>query len=71
MQTNPTITHTSPTGRIYRVVMVEQMLDPPSKWIASRKAFCSHWCVLIQYSEGDKANLFYDYDDKLIKVVPL
>jgi len=69
MVTDPTITHTAPSGRAYRLISIEQLTTPASKWIEAKKAFCSHWRTLIQFHDDmSRVWLYYDYEDKFYKL---
>jgi len=60
MQTNPTILHTAPSGRVYRLVGIEQL--PQTNWI-------SHWRTLVEFHDDmSKAWLYYDDKEKFLKL---
>lgn len=64
LPTNPHTTYTSPKGRQYRLVGLENS-DP--KWIGREIRYL--WTSRIKFlDDGSNADLFFGYNDNFIKI---
>lgn len=67
---NPHTTYTAPSGRPFRVVSVEIMRGT-ERWIEKKRKCWTRIGIKYLDKQGGKANLIYDYYDKLKKVEKL